>query len=105
MLKTLFTPFTTSTQKQSVATMMVTSHDINFVMGFIKEEDMFSSANASMPTRTPTAMPMANVSFIKSNLNHSRSSFDRVYLSLLTHHAINYDSFDVNRLSSGQIRT
>lgn len=64
MLKTLFTPFATpSTQKQSsVAAMMVTSHDINFVMGFIKEEEMFSSSNASISTVTPTAMPITNVS-------------------------------------------
>lgn len=48
MLKTLLTPFAPSTQKQtpSVATMIVTSHDINFMMGFIKEEEIFSP-NAS----------------------------------------------------------
>lgn len=62
MLKTLFTPFVpSSTQKQSAA-MMVTSHDINFVMGFIKEEEMFSSPNASLATLPPNRMPIANVS-------------------------------------------
>lgn len=51
-----------SSHKQSAA-MMVTSHDINFVMGFIKEEEMFSSSNASMATLPPpTTMPVNNVS-------------------------------------------
>lgn len=46
MLKTFLTPF--STQKQSSSAMIVTPHDINFMMGFIKEEELFStSANAS----------------------------------------------------------
>lgn len=67
MLKTLLTPFATpSTQKQSAAAMMVTSHDINFVMGFIKEEDMFPSSNATISTRTPNATAIANVSQIKT---------------------------------------
>lgn len=69
MLKTLFTPFvysvTPSTQKQSVA-MMVTSHDINFVMGFIKEEEMFSSPNASI--QAPTTVSTTNVSYKSNNM-------------------------------------
>lgn len=66
MLKTLFTPFATpSSQKQTAATMMVTSHDINFVMGFIKEEDMFTSSNASMSTRKPSTTSISSVSLIK----------------------------------------
>lgn len=61
MLKTLFTPFATpATHKQSAAAMMVTSHDINFVMGFIKEEEMFSSSNASIQKLAPTTL--SNVS-------------------------------------------
>lgn len=63
MLKTLFTPFATpSTQKQSAAAMMATSHDINFVMSFIKEEEMFASSNASMSALMPTATSIASVS-------------------------------------------
>lgn len=66
MLKTLFTPFVPpSMQKQSAANMMVTSHDINFVMGFIKEEEMFSSPSASISTLPPTTVPIANVSEMK----------------------------------------
>lgn len=51
MLKTLLTPFAPSTQKPtpSVAAMLVSSHDINFVMGFIKEEEIFSTSPSPSP--------------------------------------------------------
>lgn len=62
MLKTLFTPFVPPSTHKQTAAMMVTSHDINFVMGFIKEEEMFSSPNASLTTLPPTTMPITNVS-------------------------------------------
>lgn len=63
MLKTLFNPFISpSTAQKQTAAMMVTSHDINFVMGFIKEEEMFSSSNASMSTLPPTTISVSNVS-------------------------------------------
>lgn len=58
MLKKLFM---VSTKNQSIAAMMVTSHDINFVMGLIKEEEKFSSSNASLPAGDK-ARPIVNVS-------------------------------------------
>lgn len=53
MLKTLLTPFQLSVQKptSSVAAMLITSHDINFVMGFIKEEEIFTSTNSQENVR------------------------------------------------------
>lgn len=66
MLKTLFTPFISPSSQKPSAAMMVTSHDINFVMGFIKEEEMFSSANASMATLPPPTTIVSNVSKMKN---------------------------------------
>lgn len=62
MLKTLLTPFIPPSTHKQTAAMMVTSHDINFVMGFIKEEEIFSTSNASHTTLPSTTMPIANVS-------------------------------------------
>lgn len=78
MLKTLFTPFISpsSAQKQTAA-MMVTSHDINFVMGFIKEEEMFSSSNASMSTLPPTTISVSNVSEMNEHFKHFPTGFHR----------------------------
>lgn len=59
MLKTLLTPFAPSTQKQtpSMATMIVTSHDINFMMGFIKEEEIFSATTNTSDARFASILP------------------------------------------------
>lgn len=59
MLKTLLTPFAPSTQKQtpSMATMIVTSHDINFMMGFIKEEEIFSATTNASDARFASILP------------------------------------------------
>lgn len=59
MLKTLLTPFAPSTQKQtpSMATMIVTSHDINFMMGFIKEEEIFSAPTNASEARFASFLP------------------------------------------------
>lgn len=81
MLKTLLTPFgVPSTQKptQSVTTMIVTTHDINFMMGFIKEEEIFSAAaaanatNASI-TSSSTLLPSKIHNVSSSILSKSRT--------------------------------
>lgn len=63
MLKTLFTPFAQQkqTSTQSMATMIVTSHDINFMMGFIKEEEIFNADDAPITTLISSKIP--NVRF------------------------------------------
>lgn len=61
MLKTFFTPF--ATQKQSSSTMIVTPHDINFMMGFIKEEEMFSSATNATNEPITTSNSIQHVRF------------------------------------------
>lgn len=72
MLRTLLTPFSPAPHKQSttsVATMLVTSHDINFVMGFIKEEEIFTTVNAT----NTTAITSSALS-TKSNCSTTSSS-------------------------------
>lgn len=68
MLKTLLKPYA-STQKQtpSVATMIVTSHDINFMMGFIKEEEIFSATSNASDTRFASVLPSKFQNVSESN--------------------------------------
>lgn len=75
MLKTLLNPFAPvlphhqHNHSKSVATMLVTSHDINFVMGFIKEEEQ-TSAN----TTTASLSSQSSCSTISASSSSSSTS-------------------------------
>ncbi len=46
MIRSLIKPLGSSSSfKLPTTTMLVTSHDVNFVMGFIKEDEIFVSDN------------------------------------------------------------
>lgn len=81
MLKTLLTPFAPSTQKQtpSVATMIVTSHDINFMMGFIKEDEIFSATSNASDTRFASVLPSKFQNVSESNFFVCLFSFYRKF--------------------------
>lgn len=45
MIRSLIKPLGSSSSFKLPTTMLVTSHDVNFVMGFIKEDEIFVNDN------------------------------------------------------------